>query len=61
MVRRAAIFVALLASSAALTAPALAGAAPAGATVTSTEAKVTVPIRCRMRGGRRNDLFRAKG
>jgi len=44
MVRRAAIFVALLASTAALTVPALAGAASAGAkvTVASTEAKVTV-------------------
>jgi hypothetical protein len=44
MVRRAAIFVALFASTAALTVPALAGAASAGATATPmpTEAKMTV-------------------
>jgi hypothetical protein len=44
MVRRAAIFVVLLASAAVLAVPALAGAASTGATVTvaSTEAKVTV-------------------
>jgi len=43
MIRRPAIFAALIASTAALTVPALAGAGPAGATVTAaTEAKVTV-------------------
>ena len=43
MIRRPAIFAALIASTAALTVPALAGAGPAGATVTaSIEAKVTV-------------------